>query len=263
MTMDSHITHTYSILQKAAAYAAQILSAICIILVSFWADNSDTNQKYKQPHAHEDCTWHAILMVVSMGFCLVQALLAYRVLPFDHTAQKYIHGTINIAGLICALIGVAKIVNFHNSDQSLSNLTSLHSWLGLVTLILYIQNYVLGFLHFILPLFSLELKKLYLPSHKILGFMTLVVAVVTMETGIIQKDGTLGCDYTVTSIDTNPASHYLNIPAGCRLSSGLGIILVVILLLVCFAIQELPHNELKKNVIRTSIQTQVIPKTGA
>eukprot|EP01041_Mallomonas_annulata_P013399 gene13399-28413_t len=239
-----------SLLQKAAGYTAQVLSAICIALVSLWAENTDTTKKYlggfeKKVHSYEDSNWHAVLMTTAFGFCLVQAILAYRLLPFSHKVQKYIHGTSHAIGLTCAFIGISKIVNVRNTDPPFSNFASLHSWLGLTTLTLYVQNYVLGFLHFFLPIFSLEMKKLYLPNHKYLGFMTLVVAVITMEAGIIQRNGTGGCDYKVSSVDTNPASHYLNIPAGCRLSSGLGIILVLILLLVGFAIWENPQEEFK------------------
>jgi hypothetical protein len=43
-----------------------------------------------------------------------------------------------------------------------------------------------------------------------------------------------GCTYVVTAPDTNPASHYHRLPAGCKLSNGIGV--VVLLVAVCVAL---------------------------
>jgi cytochrome b-561 len=64
-----------------------------------------------------------------------------------------------------------------------ANLYSLHSWIGIIAVILFCQNYLLGVLHFILPALPIEVKKMYMPLHVVLGQVTLVCAVMAIETG--------------------------------------------------------------------------------
>eukprot|EP01041_Mallomonas_annulata_P012847 gene12847-27086_t len=256
--MSNHLRKPSSYLQQIAGYIAQILSAVCVILMCLYTVNEDTTNYYlggiqKEPHASE--AWHGVLMMTSMGFCLVQAILAYRLLPFGHTVDKYLHGIINLAGLICAFIGIAKIVHNRNEEHSPPrHFISLHSWLGLITLVLYVQNYVFGFIHFALPLLPPKLKKLYLPNHKVFGFMTLVAAVVTLESALIYEDK--------TRRDNDPETEYSKIESGKRIGNGLGVILLIIVILVAFAIQDFPIDDSKHSLKEISA-VQVSPKSDA
>eukprot|EP01041_Mallomonas_annulata_P000913 gene913-1774_t len=242
--MDDLLRKPSSFLQQVAGYSAQILSATCVVLVCLWTDNENETDYYlgglqKEPEASE--SWHIILMMTAMGFCLVQAILAYRLLPFGHTANKYLHGIINLAGLICAFIGIAKIVHNRNLEHSPPrHFISLHSWLGLITLFLYVQNYIFGFIHFALPTNSLKLKMSYLPYHKFLGLMTLVAAVVTMIAGMVHVDGTWK--------DKNPVTEYSKFPPGKKIGNGLGVILIIMVILVAYTVQDFPKAELREDV---------------
>eukprot|EP01041_Mallomonas_annulata_P007042 gene7042-14325_t len=241
-----------SILQQAAGYTAQALSVICVILICLYADNEDKKHYFiggleEEPDASE--SWHTILMVVSMGFCLVQAILSFRLLPFGHTVNKVIHGITQVAGLICAFIGIAKIVHNRNLEHSPPRqFISLHSWLGVFTLVLYSQNYIFGLIHFVLPNLSADLKKNYLPNHKFLGLMTLVAGVVTMETGLAHIDR--------TGKDPNPATKYVNFEAGKRIGNGLALILLLMVILVAYAIQDFPEEESNEK------NTEKVPDTS-
>eukprot|EP00607_Mallomonas_marina_P005923 CAMPEP_0182425232 /NCGR_PEP_ID=MMETSP1167-20130531/11582_1 /TAXON_ID=2988 /ORGANISM="Mallomonas Sp, Strain CCMP3275" /LENGTH=75 /DNA_ID=CAMNT_0024605723 /DNA_START=665 /DNA_END=892 /DNA_ORIENTATION=+ len=48
----------------------------------------------------------------------------------------------------------------------------------------------------------------------------------------------MGCMYAISKVDNNPAEHYEDLQDGCRLSSGLGLILLTQLLLVGYCIWE-------------------------
>lgn len=47
-----------------------------------------------------------------------------------------------------------------------------------------------------------------------------------------------GCGYKVTSKDSNPAEHYYDIPQGCRVAQGAGMMAYVTGLLVLIALWE-------------------------
>ena len=232
-------------LKKIASYLAMVSSSISLIIMFLWADGADTNKFLgglgPQPGHVNLCTWHAILMMFAMGFCLIQAIVSYKVLPFPHLVNKCFHVFWHTAVIVLAVAGIGSIFQFHR-EIKYSHLSSLHSWLGLFTIILFGQNYTLGFVSYFFPGLALHIKKAYMPFHKLFGLMTLLAATVTMETGIVQKNHSHGCDYPVTAVDTNPASHYSLIPNGCKLSLGLGILLLLNLVLVAFSVYEFPKN---------------------
>lgn len=43
-----------------------------------------------------------------------------------------------------------------------------------------------------------------------------------------------GCTYTVSTPDSNPASHYPLLPSGCKLSNGIGVVVLLMFVLVAF-----------------------------
>ena len=74
--------------------------------------------------------------------------------------------------MVAALVYV---VQFHNDNQ-LGHLSSFHSWLGVVLLAIYSNNFVLGFFSFALPKDGsssrLRWAASYLPSHRFVGIAT-------------------------------------------------------------------------------------------
>lgn len=57
-----------------------------------------------------------------------------------------------------------------------------------------------------------------------------------LQSGIMEKNTFLGCNYSVDEKDTNPAEHYKDIPEGCRLSNGIGIVTLVTLMFILYTI---------------------------
>lgn len=55
------------------------------------------------------------------------------------------------------------------------------------------------------------------------------------------KNSALGCGYdiTLTSPDYDPAQHYWNLYAGCRLSNGLGVVIILTCLLATYAVMDI------------------------
>jgi Eukaryotic cytochrome b561 len=193
-----------------------------------------------------ECTVHAVLMIFAMCFCFTYALVSYRVFHFlGHNTAKVIHGLWHVAALAIMITAIVLIIQFHN-DKLLGHLSSFHSWMGLVTLALYSHNWILGGISFALPgLVTLEWKRWYMPSHRFLGIMGFFCGAVTMQTGIIQKawlDGG-GCIYPITSDTTkiNPAAGYFDIPPGCRLSYGIGVLIILNALFSMYALWDFSY----------------------
>ncbi|XP_015334431.2 plasma membrane ascorbate-dependent reductase CYBRD1 [Marmota marmota marmota] len=84
--------------------------------------------------------WHPVLAVT--GFIFIQgiAIIVYR-LPWTWKCSKFlmksIHAGLNGVATILAVIALVAVFDFHNA-QSIPNMYSLHSWVGLAAVICYV-----------------------------------------------------------------------------------------------------------------------------
>lgn len=83
-----------------------------------------------------------------------------------------------------------------------------------------------------------------MPRHVFVGIFTYFAAAFTCVIGIQDKNSALGCGYdiTLTEPDYNPASHYWDIYAGCRLSNGLGVVIILTCFLATFAVMDVNRS---------------------
>lgn len=233
--------HTTS--QGIALRIAQLSSVIAVILVCVWTVGEDSSKVFIGGINWTDKIfgWHPILMTVGMIFCSVQGILSYRSLPLGKPINKSLHGIWMTAGIICSSVGLYAIFTAHSHPKDdgsyYPNLASMHSWIGLSAFVLFAQNYILGAGHFLLPFCSAAFRALYLPKHKIFGIFALIIALIAICTGITEFNG-YECEYPSPSVDVNPASHYTELPLGCRISEGLGIVVIVAVLAAIYAVVD-------------------------
>lgn len=64
---------------------------------------------------------------------------------------------------------------------------SLHSWVGMIAVILYILQLVLGFFVFLLPLAPLSLRALLMPIHVYSGLFLFGTVIATVLMGVTEK----------------------------------------------------------------------------
>lgn len=133
----------------------------------------------------------------------------------------------------------------HNTEKYgyKANLYSMHSWIGIGAVVLFGQNYLLGAVHFLTEKMPLEMKKLYMPYHVFLGELAYLTAFAAIETGLMEKVTFMDCGYDVTEPDYNPAEHYLDIPAGCRLGQGIGVIVFFLLFSTYLVLKNWPSAQ--------------------
>lgn len=130
--------------------------------------------------------WHPLFMTFGLVFCVMQASLAYISLPFSHAANKRIHLSLHALGILSAALGAVAVFRYHN-EHGITNLYSLHSWLGLTVLILLSINWLVGFAVFFYPGAKSRVRELILPYHIGIGLSILGLVVATVEAGIMEK----------------------------------------------------------------------------
>jgi hypothetical protein len=153
---------------------------------------------------------------------------------FPRDIAKILHSFFMLGALVCTIIGLSAV--WKSVDTAIdSNLKNLHSWLGLMTVIILAQNYIFGVLHFLLGLFPKWMTEIYLPIHKELGTFTFIGGVLAVCTGIQYL--TVGCESYNTGND-DPAQNYQYMPDGCKLANGVGVVVFIGMFFILFGIRE-------------------------
>lgn len=231
--------------QKVAGMCAILCAIIAVIMTANYMNNSDESENYLGGLNWGELifNWHPLLMVTGLIFCAITSLLSYRVIPLNKLATKAIHFIMHTAAIICVVVGLCAVLmgnNYTNKNEGhvyYSNFNSLHSFIGLGAIILYAQNYILGFAHYIAPM-ALSFRKAYMPSHIFLGTFSFFAAVMACLTGLMKLAVEANCGYEVTSADTNPAAHYHLLTGGCKLNNGIGVMILLTAFFAAYALWE-------------------------
>ncbi|KAM9663533.1 plasma membrane ascorbate-dependent reductase CYBRD1 [Trichechus inunguis] len=133
--------------------------------------------------------WHPVLLVT--GFIFIQgiAIIVYR-LPWTWKCSKLlmksIHAGLHSVAAILAIIALVAVFDFHNAGN-IPNMYSLHSWIGLIAVILYFLQLFLGVFIFLLPLASLSLRAILMPIHVYSGLLIFGTVIATALVGLTEK----------------------------------------------------------------------------
>lgn len=179
------------------AVASQVVGVLCVVLTAVWMGVYHGGYVWLKDQAFN---FHPLFMVLGLVFFYGEAILVYRVFRGSKKMiLKVVHGCIHLMVLIFAVVGLKAVWDSHNLiEKPIQNLYSLHSWIGLLTVILFALQWLFGFLVFLLPFSPPSLRRLVMPIHLFSGVCILVMALIACLTGITEKAlWTLGDKYEV------------------------------------------------------------------
>ncbi|XP_027095430.2 probable transmembrane ascorbate ferrireductase 4 isoform X1 [Coffea arabica] len=113
------------------------------------------------------------------------AILVHRWLPGSRNLKKSVHLCLQGLALGSGVFGIW--TKFHSQEGIVANFYSLHSWMGLICITLFGAQWLLGFLNFWHKGEVRTTRVRVLPWHVFLGLYTYALAVVTAETGLLEK----------------------------------------------------------------------------
>ncbi|KAH9563308.1 hypothetical protein CY35_05G119500 [Sphagnum magellanicum] len=129
---------------------------------------------------------HPVFQFAAFGYLTGQAILVFKTVDGDKTYQKAVHLTLNGVAVLVGLVGVAAAYKFH-LDNKFDNFYSLHSWFGITTIIFYLVQWIVGFVSFWTQSIPSAQRAEVLPWHVFFGFTTFVLALVTIQLGLLEK----------------------------------------------------------------------------
>ncbi|XP_071528258.1 transmembrane ascorbate-dependent reductase CYB561-like isoform X5 [Panulirus ornatus] len=122
-------------------------------------------------------------------FTLTQVVgaLIYRGFRFEKKKKlKILHMVMQLGAFILSIVGLVAVFDFHNRSD-IPNMYSLHSWIGLSTVILFACQWLAGLLTFLFPGLRPSVRAAYLPVHQFFGLFIFVGAVVSCLLGLTEK----------------------------------------------------------------------------
>uniref|UniRef100_T1JIN6 Cytochrome b561 domain-containing protein n=1 Tax=Strigamia maritima TaxID=126957 RepID=T1JIN6_STRMM len=173
-------------------------------------------------------SFHPFFMILGFIIFYTQASLVYRTFP--HVAKpklKLIHLTLQVLSLIFIVIGLVSVFDAYGMYPKM---TSLHSWVGMGTVVLFCCQLLFGFLTFLIPRTPQSIRTHYLPIHTFFGSAIFLMAVASCLLGFMRF------------VEFNK-STYSNFSPGGVLVNCLGLVLILLAMCVTYL---LVSNEYKR-----------------
>ncbi|VDP67664.1 unnamed protein product [Echinostoma caproni] len=127
-------------------------------------------------------------MAFALSLYMLPAILVYRVFRnYRKMPIKILHAVLHILAFLFAVVAVKAVFEFHDSRR-IPNLYSLHSWIGLVALVLFGVQWVCGLITFLVPQIPQRPRATYLPVHVSFGTGLFVLMIGVCISGITEKN---------------------------------------------------------------------------
>ena len=129
-------------------------------------------------------------MVSAYVLFMGEALISYRILPFDHSIQKLIHLILQTLALVSSTVGLWMIITFHDIHK-IDNFYTIHAILGVATYALFCAQYLGGLFTFVvswwIPSIPKEVRASAMPYHRFVGVLLLFMCWGAMLSGLMDR----------------------------------------------------------------------------
>lgn len=173
---------------KPLTILMEVLGATLIILVAVWCGVYRGGFAWRSDPKLE-FNWHPLLMTIGFVFLYANGILIYRTQRNARKRRlKLFHGGIMLSVVTLVVIALVAVFDSHNLvKEPIPNMYSLHSWVGLTSVILFCCQWLAGFLSFLYPGIQLPLRTSYMPIHVYFGIAGFVGVIASCLLGLQEK----------------------------------------------------------------------------
>ncbi|KYN01039.1 Cytochrome b561 [Cyphomyrmex costatus] len=161
---------------------------LLVILMIVWTGYYRNGFSWRS-NLNLEFNWHPLLMTIGFVFLYSNAMLLYRMQRNVRKRRlKLTHAGIMLVIVLLVVIALVAVFDSHNLAQPpISNMYSLHSWVGLTTVILFCCQWVAGCVSFLYPGLQAPLRASYMPLHVFFGIAAFVGAIASCLLGLNEK----------------------------------------------------------------------------
>ncbi|OVA19158.1 Cytochrome b561 [Macleaya cordata] len=171
---------------RGSSFAAHFFGLLAIILLLVWLLHFRGGIDLDSENTYKVFNVHPFLMFFGFIFLAGEAMMAYKTVSAQRNVRKFIHGLMHLISMVMGIIGIYAVFKFHDQND-IPDMYSLHSWLGMGTFCLFGLQWLVGLLSFGFPRASTTTRTRLLPWHVFGGRTLLYMAIITAETGLMEK----------------------------------------------------------------------------
>ena len=215
-------------------YGAAILGILSLGLVSGWAKSTPATEAAATGYlgvpdrSTNLIAWHAVLMVGGFYVSQLLAVLTWSMFPPRlRPMAAAIHAGGQTVALMLLILGLVAAVSYKTSANE-PQLTTLHSWLGVLAVLLFCLAYGYGLITLAAPSGpppESDRAGWVRAGHRALGGSALILVAVTAVTGVMNFLTRGGCSYVAPAGSLLPT--YGSLPDGCKVGNGLAIVVAL------------------------------------
>ncbi|KAL3635908.1 hypothetical protein CASFOL_020455 [Castilleja foliolosa] len=191
--MDPNVAHRYRYRRPASGmtFIAHLFGILAIMLSLVWLLHYREGFDIDSDNTNRIFNVHPFLMIFGFIFMIGEAMMAYNTVGADRKVQKIVHMLVHFVALILGIVGLHAAFKWHEK-RGLTNLYSLHSWIGIGTFSLFCLQWLFGLSMFLLPGASIETRERAAPWHVNGGRALMYMAIVAALTGLMEKATFMG-----------------------------------------------------------------------
>lgn len=164
----------------------EVLGILAVVLVIVWGGSSYLGG-YAWDGSGKQFNWHPVFMILGMVYFLGNSMIIYRVFSTaNKLAVKIVHTVLHGGSMVFIILALIAVFEFHNHNN-IPNLYSLHSWVGIATVVMFFLQFLIGFLAYLLPFLPQEYRALMMPAHRFMGSLIFILVIVAVISGINEK----------------------------------------------------------------------------
>ncbi len=211
-----------------------------IIMMSMWTKNSNSDYNYLGAPSWQSnlLAWHPVLMVCGFFVSQLGAIASWALMK-DHYTAKLIHVACQLAGLSTVIAGLWAVWKY-KIDMQTYNYTTIHSWIGISTIAIYVFTFLWGSLMAILTRFfpdsilrkAFDLKN----AHKNLGILALFMTTMSIVSGVMDQLPQGSCNPNINNYEQDAGKYYAEIPGSCKVAYGMVMFVLIASIISMFGV---------------------------
>ncbi|TKR64622.1 hypothetical protein L596_025120 [Steinernema carpocapsae] len=174
---------------------SQVCGAAALLSVAAWMGGFSEGGFAWSENPDIEFHYHPTFMTMGLIFIYGESIIVYRVFRNERKRfTKLLHLTLHSMALIFMGVALKAVWDSHDLHlgkdgkvDPLPNLYSMHSWIGILVVVLFSLQYAVGFGSFFFPGASIPMRQFIMPFHQLFGVVIFIMVCCTALMGITER----------------------------------------------------------------------------